>query len=247
MGFTVSCYAVRGMLIDAAFDDVAGEYMSWVRERKPAGVIVTHAHDDHAANADRLAVANVPTWIAPWSADYLRVSHPRGWHRKWVWGGMPVLKHDVTPFAPAGLEVIHTPGHSPDHHVVWDPSTETLFSADLFIGVKVRVAHPIEREDVRQQIGSIRRAIVLKPKRVFDAHRGLLKDGIGLLTAKANWLEQTVGEIDALIARGDPDRAIVKQVFGGEEMFAYTTFGDFSRINFVRSVRSTNALSRSPS
>lgn len=239
VGYSVSTYVVRGVMIDAAFDDVGPELMTWVAAHQPRGVIVTHAHDDHGGNAERLASRGVPLLLRPDTEALLRAPRERGLHRKWTWGGMPLLTSPVTPFEPAGLEVIATPGHSPDHYVVWDAERETLFAADLFLGVKVKVAHPVDREDVRQQIVSVRKAAALKPKRVFDAHRGLLPDGLTLLEAKANWIEETVGRIDTLIADGRDDRSIVKEVFGGEAVFRYTTFGDFSRANFIASVRST--------
>ncbi len=62
-----------------------------------------------------------------------------------------------------------------------------------------------------------------------------------LLAAKANWIEETVGQIDRRIGDDWPDRAIVKEVFGGEPMLAYTSRGDFSHANFVASVRKTGA------
>ena len=239
VGYSVSTYVVRNVMVDAAFDDAGPELMAWIAEHPVEGVIVTHAHDDHGGNAERLARAGIPLVMRADTEALLRAPRTRGLHRKWTWGGMPLLTSNVKPFAPAGLEVIATPGHSPDHYVVWDAERETLFAADLFLGVKVKVAHPVEREDVRQQIASVRKAIALRPKRVFDAHRGLLENGVALLEAKANWIEETVGRIDALIARGTSDKAIVKEIFGGESSFAYTTFGDFSRANFVASVRST--------
>jgi len=240
-GYSVSAFAVRGVLVDAAFDDVGTELMRWITENRPAGVIITHAHDDHAGNAERLARAGVPLQVRPASVALLGTPQRRLWHRRWTWGGMPLLRSPVVPFVAEGLEMIHTPGHAPDHHVVWDAERGTLFAADLFLGVKVRVAHPVHREDVRQQVSSIRKVLMLAPKRVFDAHRGLLKDGAALLAAKADWIEETVGRIDRRITEGWPDRAIVRDVFGREPLLAYTSFGDFSCANFVASVRKTGA------
>lgn len=240
VGYSVSCYVVRGVVIDAAFDGVGPELLEWIRANRPVGVVVTHGHDDHAGNAELLARNGVAMWMAPNTERFLRTPQRRGWYRRWAWGGMPLLTREVTPFVPEGLEMIHMPGHSPDHHVVWDASRETLFAADLFLGVKVKVAHAPPREDVRRQAVSIRQVLALRPRRVFDAHKGLLTDATGLLTAKANWIEETVGRIDRRIDEGWSDRAIVKEVFGGEATFAYTTGGDWSRLHFVEGVRSTH-------
>ena len=241
-GYSVSAYAVRGTVIDSAFDDVGPELLAWVAAERPAGVIITHAHDDHGGNAERLAQAGIPLLMQPDTAALLATSQRRGPHRLWTWGRMPPLRSAWTAFEASGLRLIPARGHSPDHYVVWDAERETLFSADLFISAKISVAHPVDREDVREQVGSIRRVLALKPKRVFDAHRGLLRDGKALLAAKADWIEHTVGRVDALIDRGWSNRAIVKDVFGGESVFALTTLGDFSRANFIASVRSTHGV-----
>ncbi|MDA1080101.1 MAG: MBL fold metallo-hydrolase [Gemmatimonadetes bacterium] len=238
-GFSVSTFAVRGVLIDCAFDGVGAELMAWIAANPVAGVIITHAHDDHGGNAERVARAGIPVQMESDTDALLRAPRRRGWHRKWTWGRMPLLTSPVTAFKASGLELLPARGHSPDHYVVWDADRETLFAADLFLGVKVKVAHPVEREDVRQQIDSVRRVAALKPKRVFDAHRGLLEDGATLLKAKASWMEETVGRIDTRIAEGWPDASIVRDVFGRESFFAYTSFGDLSCANFVTSVRST--------
>lgn len=228
------------MVIDAAFADAGPELLAWVREEKPDGVIITHAHDDHGGNAELLASHGVPLQLQADSEKFLRTPQKRGPHRRWAWGPMPVLRSAVTPFEAAGLEMIEARGHSPDHYVVWDAATETAFAADLFLGVKVKVAHPTHREDVRQQIESVRRIAAMKPKRVFDAHRGLLRDGVALLNAKADWLEDTVGRIDRRIDEGWPDRDIVREIFGREPLFTYATLGDWSHANFVASVRQTH-------
>jgi glyoxylase-like metal-dependent hydrolase (beta-lactamase superfamily II) len=240
-GYSVSCYVSRGVVIDAAFADAGGELLQWIRANRPQGVIVTHAHDDHGGNAQLLARHGVPMFMNADTEKLLRTPQRRGPHRMWAWGAMPLLTDSVKPFVPpAALEVVEARGHSPDHYVVIDAERDTIFAADLFLGVKVRVAHPTHRENVRQQIGSVRKIAALKPKRVFDAHKGLLKDGVALLNAKADWMEETVGRIDRRIAEGWSDKAIVREVFGREPMFTYVTLGDWSHANFVASVRQTH-------
>lgn len=241
MGFSVSTYVVRGVLVDTAFHDVRADLDAWIGARRPDGAILTHYHEDHAGNVELVASRGVPLWIAPATFAKLRAPEPILWYRRWCWGVQPPLTSRVTPFAHSPLEVIHTPGHSSDHHVVWDPERETVFGADLFLGVKVRVTHPWPREDVRAQIASIRRVVALKPKRYFDGHRGLVSNAVSQLTAKADWTEETVGRIDELIDRGLDDREIVRALFGGEDRWSLLTTYDYSRRNYVASVRGTHA------
>jgi glyoxylase-like metal-dependent hydrolase (beta-lactamase superfamily II) len=241
MGFDVSAYAVRGALIDTAFHDVRADLGAWLDARHPDGVIVTHYHEDHAGNAELVAGRGYPMWIARETLEHTRSPAAILWYRRWCWGPQPPLLSPVFPFVHAELEVIHTPGHSSDHHVVWDAERETVFGADLFLGVKVRVSHPWPREDVRAQIAALRRVITLRPSRFFDAHRGQVPDAIAQLTAKVNWLEETTGAIDALIAKGWSDQAIARRLLGAESWTSYVTRFDYSRRNFVGSVRATTA------
>jgi glyoxylase-like metal-dependent hydrolase (beta-lactamase superfamily II) len=241
MGFDVSTYLVRGTLVDTGFHDARRQLFAVLRAHRVEGVVVTHYHEDHAGNVDVVARRGYPVWIAPETLEHVRHPARIGWYRRWCWGAQPPFAGTPRPYAPPGLEVIHTPGHSHDHHVVWDPSTGTVFGADLFLGVKVRVTHPAEREDVRAQVASIRRVVALGPARFFCAHRGLVDDPIAQLTAKADWIEATVAAIDALIDQGLDDRAIVRRALGGEDRRMYLlTRGDYSRRNFVASVRATH-------
>ena len=134
------------------------------------------------------------------------------------------------------LVLVHTPGHSADHHVVWDADREHLFGADLFLGVKVRVLAPWE--DPRVHAASLRATIALRPKRLFDAHRGLIMDPIGALTAKADWIEGTVATIERRLAEGWSQGAIAREVLGREGSLRLLTGGEYSRKNFVASVAS---------
>jgi glyoxylase-like metal-dependent hydrolase (beta-lactamase superfamily II) len=241
MGYDVSAYFVRGALVDTGFHYVRREFGAWLGRHKPDGVIVTHHHEDHAGNAEVVARRGIPMWMAGDTRERLRTPPRLGWYRHWCWGAAPRMSTTPPAFAHPALEVIPTAGHSPDHHVVWDAERETVFGADLFLGVKVRVSHPWPREDVRAQVASIRRVIALRPRRYFDAHRGPVKDPVAALTAKADWLEETIAAVDTLIAQGLDDRAIVRRLFGGEDRVSFVTLGDYSRVNFVGSVRATYA------
>jgi glyoxylase-like metal-dependent hydrolase (beta-lactamase superfamily II) len=196
---------------------------------------VTHQHEDHAGNAAQLAAAGVP--LAMSAATRAAVAHvpPPGFYRDFTWGRMRALPSDAPAGDAAPLALVPAPGHSPDHHAVWDAERETLFGGDLFIGVKVRVAHP--GEDLRALAGSLRRAAALRPRRLFDAHRGLVPNAAAALEAKAAWVEDTVARVEALLARGWPDRRVRQAVLGREEFAGYLSFGHYSRANFVRAVR----------
>ena len=234
-GYDVSAYLVRGVLIDAGFRQVGGELERVLRERRPRGVIVTHWHEDHAGNAPAFAAQGVPLWLHPYTERKLRERQQVKLYRHIVWGRPRALSSTVTPLDPVPLTLVHTPGHAADHHVVYDADTGTVFGGDLWLGVKVRVVG--YEEDPYQIISSLDRVIALRPRRLFDAHRGHVENPIDALAARRDWMRDTVTAVEERLSRGDPEDVILREVLDGEERSAWFTQGEYSRRNFIRTVR----------
>lgn len=234
VGYDVSTYVVRGVMIDTGPWHARHDLLNALQAQSVAGVIVTHWHEDHAGNVPTLAAEGVPMWMAPETERVLRAPFAPKFYRRFTWGESPRLSGTVRAFDAGPLEVIHTPGHSSDHHIVWDPRTRTLFSADLWLGVKVRAVAMTERP--RQHVRSLARAIELKPERMFDAHRGLVERPVEALQAKRAWLEQTVDAVERALDTGRSADQVVREILGGEESIGYLSQGEYSRRNFVRAV-----------
>lgn len=237
MGFQVSAFTVRGVLIDSGFPDCAGDLARYVAATPPEGCVLTHWHEDHAGGAAALARAGVPLWMDARTAERVRAPTPIGLYRRYTWGSPSPIGPCARFTLPTPLECIPTPGHSDDHHVVWDADTGTVFGGDLFIGVKVRVSHRTEQPRVLVQ--SLRRIAALGPNQYFDGHKGLLATPVQALNAKADWLEETIAVIDALIAIGLDDAAIARRVLGSDWWSRTITAGDYTKANLVRCVRTT--------
>lgn len=246
VGYAVSAYLVDTacgpVLVDTGFPRAWRDLAGYLRDRGGGdlrravrGALVTHQHEDHAGNAAALAAAGVPLAMA--DATRAAIGHvpPPGFYRDFTWGRMAAVPAGAPAFDPAPLALVPTPGHSPDHHAVWDAARETLFGGDLFIGVRVRVAHP--GEDLRALARSLRAAAALRPRHFFDAHRGPVARPAEALAAKAGWVEGTVARVEALLARGWSERRVRRAVLGREEFAGYASFGHYSRANFVRAVR----------
>ena len=232
-GYDVSAYLVRGVLVDTGFPHVRADLERAVTELHPRGVIVTHWHEDHAGNAPALA-RSLPMWLPSYTEEKLRERQQVKLYRHVIWGRPPRLDAAPRPLELESLEAIPTPGHAPDHHVVFDPQTATLFAGDLWLGVRVRVVG--RSENPYQIISSLDRAIGLAPERMFDAHRGLVEKPVLALRAKKRWLEDTVGVIERRLAEGWSERQILADVLDGEERTAYVSQGEYSRRNLVRAV-----------
>lgn len=237
IGITVSCYLHDGIVVDTAFPDVRQPFRAWLGDVRATGVMVTHHHEDHAGNVNSVAKLGLPAWIAPATLAELRDVAPIGFYRHFTWRAMRSLTREVRPLDPPPFEPIATPGHAADHHVFWDPREEVVFAGDLFLGVKVRVAHA--DEDPRALVRSLRLVAARRPRLLCCAHRGFVPEPAAVLSAKADWLEHTIGETDRLIDAGWADDAIQRAVLGREHVSGYFSFGDYSRLNLVRAIRRT--------
>lgn len=236
VGYGVSAFRVRDRLVDTLFPHVGRDLAQWLGAQPPLhGVLLTHAHEDHAGNIAALAQAGCVIDAADATLQLVRSPAPIGFYRRATWGSPTPLGGSISRASDPMLERIPTPGHSPDHHVIWDHTTGSCFGGDLFIGVKVRVAHIAE--DHRATIASLRRIAALTPARYFDAHRGLLPNAARLLHAKADWLEETVSAIEARIHDGETDAAIRRIVLGRENLTGMTSQGEYSRLSMVRAIR----------
>lgn len=233
----VSAFACDGVLIDAGAPDTAPALLKWIDAHPIHGAIVTHAHEDHSGGVHALAARGIPVHCAPDTEALLRSDEVVGFYRRFCWGPRRRLQSTLQPFVSSRFHLRAARGHSLDHHVVWDDETGTVFCGDLFIGMKLRVAH--HDENVRQQIDTLREVASWQPTRVFDAHRGLLPDPVASLRAKADWIEQTVAEIEVLARKGLDDISIRNRVLGREDSLGLVSLGEYSRINFVRSVLGT--------
>ncbi|MFL5607437.1 MAG: MBL fold metallo-hydrolase [Gemmatimonadaceae bacterium] len=233
-GYEVSAYVVRGVLIDTGFPRATRELHSALDTLAPRGVVVTHWHEDHAGNAPSLAERGLPMRMHPDCEARLRARPPIRAYRHLVWGATARLEAPLEPFDPAPLAIVHLPGHTRDHVVVWDAERKVLVSGDLFLGVKVRVAH--ESESPRMLVTSLRTAAALEPRLLLDAHRGPLTDAAAKLRAKADWLVDRIYEIELLAARSWDERDIARHVLGREALVGWASWFEYSKIGLVRAV-----------
>ena len=235
VGYGVYLFLVRGALIDTGFHGARRDVERLLDRARPRGVILTHQHEDHAGTVEMVARRGLPVHAAPATVEAIRAPERIGFYRRFVWSPMPPLATPLVPWAPDGLELVFTPGHSPDHHAVWDADARVLFAGDLWLGRKVRVARP--GESPRALVASLRAAAALGPRTMLDSHRGPVADPVRALLDKADWVEATVSEIDRRIAAGQPDETIRDEVLGREPLTSLVTRGDLSKVNLVRAVR----------
>lgn len=233
-GLDVSAYVVRGVMIDSAFHRARQRFANAINGLDLRGCIITHWHEDHAGNVRLLAQRGVPVSLRADTEAILRSGPRIKLYRQATWGRPPVLDTPITPFDTRPLECIHTPGHSADHQVVFDPETRTLFSGDLWLGIRARLMHPAE--DPFQILESLRTVAALEPLRMFDAHRGLVEPAMVGLTRRIDWLAEAISTVERRSAEGWTTDEIVQRELGGETTAARLSQGEYTVTNFVGAV-----------
>lgn len=236
-GYGVFVFVVRGVMIDTGFPAIASEIGQLVESLRPRGAFLTHHHEDHAGNVQQLAELGVPLSI---DAETLRnVQDPRsiGLYRHLTWKAMRPLVTSFTPFVDDHLALMPTPGHCPNHQAVWDSSTGTCFTGDLFLGVRTRVAHSCENP--RAHVLSLQSVIARNPARIFCAHRGYVENGAALLQAKVNWMEDLIGRVEQRLDAGVRETRICAELLGPLGRTHYISFGDYSPRNLIAAIRAT--------
>jgi glyoxylase-like metal-dependent hydrolase (beta-lactamase superfamily II) len=164
----------RPVLIDAGVG--REEHLEAIAARAPAGparVIVSHGHSDHASGA--------PALLGRWPAAGLE-KFP--WPERDSSSGVPwqsLADGDRVETPQGDLEVIHTPGHAPDHVVLWHAETKTLFGADLLqLGATV-VIPGSHGGDLIAYLRSLKLVQALAPARVLPAHGLVIEDPLAVI------------------------------------------------------------------
>ncbi|KAA0154509.1 hypothetical protein FNF29_02386 [Cafeteria roenbergensis] len=226
------------------------------REIERAGgvdtVFASHHHEDHAGNGAQLQQQlGCKVLAAPSSIRYLQEGYPQEWYRTMVWGR-------PTPFTPdqmaeetaidggegvGGVTLVRvwTPGHCPDHHVLFCPERKWLFAGDLFVSARPRLFRM--EEDAHDQIASLERVLQLDFEHVFCSHKGELPNGRQLLQRRLAWLKslrravtRAFADSDHTSTAGIDESALAKRLLGPEPPFARFTLLDFSQRNLVASL-----------
>ena len=129
----------------------------------PAGILLTHAHFDHISAIPALQAAHpdLPVYVHP--ADAPMFGHPLNQcGAEYASIGVPRTVRDANdlPAVCAGLEVLHTPGHTPGGVCYHFPAEKLLLSGDtLFAGSCGRTDFP--GGSMSQMMASLRRLATL--------------------------------------------------------------------------------------
>lgn len=156
-------------------------------------IVNTHYHLDHAFGNQFFPRAKV--WVhhldapalrsAEVFANYIGLDHAPNFPESYpFWEGMPgrpvareLVDGESLDFGEITFQVIHTPGHTPGHISLFEPTERILFAGDIdlspfgpFYGNRV--------SNVDEFHSSIRRLIELKPRVLLSSHSEIITDNI---------------------------------------------------------------------
>jgi len=127
-------------------------------------IVLTHDHPDHAPGAPRLAsLTGAPVHAA---------RPAQGWER--------LRDGQVIAAGEAGLTVIATPGHTPDHVAFFSSGSGALFTGDAVLGRGTSVVDPPEG-DLLAYLQSLRRMRELAPRTIYPGHGPVVLQAIAKL------------------------------------------------------------------
>lgn len=171
-----------------------------------AQVLVTHAHPDHVSGAPALA--------ARWPAARFRKLPWADRDRRIEVAWQPLDDGEMVPAGDIELQVVHTPGHSPDHVCFWHAGSATLFGGDLLIEGSTVVVPGTRGGDLVAYLRSLDRIAALAPRVVLPAHGPVIEDPVGLIERYSAHRAERERSILQAIAGGATDLdAIVSVVY----------------------------------
>lgn len=137
----------------------------------PSHLVVTHAHSDHVSGA--------PAVHQRWPQAILS-KHPlpvRDPDLPWRW----LDDGSIVQTDEGALEVLHTPGHSPDHLCLWHADSRTLFVGDMLVQGSTVVIPASHGGSLVDYLHSLERMLQLHPARALPAHGPVIDDPAALI------------------------------------------------------------------
>lgn len=232
-------YLVDDLLVDTGPSALKKPLVEFFSEHRIGRAALTHRHEDHSGLAGWLQKEQGAEILAS-STAVTELARPARLplYRRLIWGKRPGVtawplpgRIDTTSHS---LRVLQAPGHSPDHVALFEPERGWLFSGDLFVRTKPRLAF-IE-EDMTLLMQSLESLLNLDFKLLFCAHAGVRLDGPQALEDKLSYLQELRRTIADLRAEGMSNAAIAGRLFPKKPPVVWLSRGEWSALNLVRTL-----------
>jgi glyoxylase-like metal-dependent hydrolase (beta-lactamase superfamily II) len=238
--YQTAAYWVDGLLIDTGCAHTASKLAAALRSFRVGQVVNTHSHEDHiGANADVQEQFGCPILAHPDALPILLDPklQPLQPYRRVFWGWPePSLGSAIGEWVETGafrFQVIHTPGHSPDHICLFEPDRGWLFSGDAYIGGRDRALR--QGYDIHGIIASLKKLAELPVGMIYSGSGTVRTEGKQHLAKKIEYLEDLGKQIQRLYREGLSARRIRRQLLGRDPSITFLTLGHFSGQRLIQS------------
>ncbi len=239
---TFIIYRIGETLIDAG---PTNQWSTIKRVLKPLSIktlLITHHHEDHSGNANRISKLKKLTPYAPLlGQDKLAKGYPTPLIQKIIWGSPLKVATQTLPESlivnensDSQVEVIAipTPGHAKDLTCLFLPKQKYLFSGDMYITKSLKYLR--SDENLTQLVDSLRKLIKLDFEILFCPHRGIVEQGKKALEEKLKNLLDLCNNSQQLMQDGLDEEQIVIKLLGPEDRLAKMSKFNISKGNLIR-------------
>ena len=155
-------------------------------------LVVTHAHSDHISGAAAIRERRPATRLSkmPWPER----------DRDLPW--QPLADGDVIATGAGDLQVIHTPGHAPDHLCLWHAASRTVFVGDMLVQGTTVMIPASSRGSLVEYLQSLDRLLALNPARALPAHGPVIDDPPALIRHYLEHRAQRESQVQAALREG---------------------------------------------
>jgi glyoxylase-like metal-dependent hydrolase (beta-lactamase superfamily II) len=247
-----AAYWVDGLLVDTGPRCTAGQLVRALSRLHVDQIVITHGHEDQIGGLTevqrRFPEARIYASVRtlPYIEDPQRIKMQL--YRRLLWGTPAPLTNVLTLDAADNqiktpnytFRVVETPGHTPDHITLFEPTQRWVFCGDTFSYGREDSWMP--ESDLFGVISSLRTLDNLRPERLFAGSGRVSRTPRPELHAKIGELIHMAREVAKLEASGLTVPAIVARLFRKEPAAHFWTLGHLSATNLVEACRSYNAI-----
>jgi len=232
-------YIIDNLLLDtgpARLGSLSGKVF---KEEKVVRGAATHYHEDHTGMAPWLIrEMKIPFYLQKNDVEIVKEATKLPRYRAFAWGNREGFTAsrlgDVLETDHHRFEVIDAPGHSPHHVVFHEAQKGWLFTGDLYVSSRQRVA--FVDEHMGQSITTLKMLLSLDFDYLFCAHAGILAKGKERIREKLEVLQEIRGTVMGLYEKGLSVDEINKTLYPKKDLWFRLSKGEWSSRKIVSTI-----------